>query len=91
MAALTFTIEAGLAVLEGRTDEGVELYAAAFDAWRALDCSLDLALAELDSVMLLGAEHPASVVGKEAEDIFTQLGAVPYLERLAAARAAPAG
>ena len=80
------TLEAGIAALEGRLDEAAERYGAALDAWRALDDTLSLALCELDLVTLLGAAHPAAVAGKEAEDIFTQLGAVPFLERLAAAR-----
>jgi hypothetical protein len=47
-----------------------------------LDCTLDLALCELDLVLLLGPDHPDVIVAKEAGDIFTQLGAKPFLERL---------
>ena len=86
MSAVNGTLEAGIAALEGRIDEAAERYAAALDVWRVLDDALSLALCELDLVVLLGAAHPAAVVGKEAEDIFTQLGASPFLERLEAAR-----
>ena len=36
----------------------------------------------VDLVMLLGPDHPDATVAKEARDIFTQLGAKPFLERL---------
>jgi len=82
MAAMRRTTEAGLAALEGRVDEAAETYREAIEAWRALDCTLDLALCELDLVLLLGPDHPDATAGKEARDIFTELGATPFLERL---------
>jgi hypothetical protein len=36
----------------------------------------------LDLVLLLGPAHPDATAAKEARDIFTQLGAKPFLERL---------
>jgi len=87
MAAMRAEIEAGLAALEGRSEDAVELYAVAIDACRALNCSLDVAITELELVHLLGPDHPAAVAGKEARDIFTQLGATPFLARLDAAQA----
>ena len=82
MAAARLTAEAGLAALEGRVEEAAEAYRGAIEAWRALDCTLDLALCELDLVLLLGPDHPDATAAKEARDIFTQLGAKPFLERL---------
>ena len=82
MAVTRLTVEAGLSSLEGRVEEAAETYRGAIEAWRALDCTLDLALCELDLVMLLGPDHPDATVAKEARDIFTQLGAKPFLERL---------
>jgi hypothetical protein len=73
---------AALAALEGRVDEAGELYAVAIDAWRALNCTLDVAITELELVHLLGSEHPDAVSAKEARDIFTQIDAVPFLARL---------
>jgi hypothetical protein len=86
ISAVNTTLEAGIAALEGRVEDAADHYAAAFDRWRAIDDTLSLALAELDCVLLLGASHPASVAGKEAHDVFAQLGAAPFLERLESAR-----
>jgi len=82
MTAERLTMEAGLAALEGRVQEAAETYRRAVEAWRALDCTLDLALCELDRVLLLGPDHPDATMAKEARDIFTELGAKPFLERL---------
>jgi len=82
MAAARFTTEAGVAALEGRVDESAESYRAAIEAWRALDCTLDLAMCELDLVLLPGPDTPDAAAAKEARDIFTQMGATPFLERL---------
>jgi tetratricopeptide (TPR) repeat protein len=82
MTAQRCTVEAGLAALEGREEEAAEGYRKAVEALRALDCTLDLALCELDLVLLLGPDHGSATVAKEARDIFTELGAKPFLERL---------
>jgi hypothetical protein len=82
MAAERLTVEAGLAAIEGRVEEAAEAYRQAIEAWRVLECTLDLALCELDLVLLLGPDHPDATVAKEARDIFTQLGAKPFLKRL---------
>jgi class 3 adenylate cyclase/tetratricopeptide (TPR) repeat protein len=76
------TAEAGIAALDGRLDDAAEIYRDAIEQWRALGCVLDLALCELDLVSLLGPGHPDATAGKEARDIFTQLGALPFLQRL---------
>jgi class 3 adenylate cyclase/tetratricopeptide (TPR) repeat protein len=82
MAAARLTTEAGLAALDGRMEDSAAAYRGAIEAWRALDCTLDLAMCELDLVMLLGPDNPDASAAKEARDIFTQLGARPFLERL---------
>jgi hypothetical protein len=82
MAAARLSSEAGLAAIEGRAEASAEAYREAIEAWRALDCTLDLAMCELDLVLLLGPDNPAASAAKEARDIFTQLGATPFLERL---------
>ena len=82
MRAERRTMEAGLAALEGRADAAADAYRESIEAWRALDCTLDLALCELDLVLLLGPDHPDATAAKEARDIFNQLGAKPFLERL---------
>ncbi len=87
ISAVNGTLGAGIAALQGDVDDAAARYSAAFDLWRAIDDGLSLALAELDCVLLLGPDHAAATAGKEAKDIFTQLGALPLLERLEAARA----
>jgi len=82
MAAERLTVEAGLAAIEDREKEAAGAYREAVEAWRVLDCRLDLALCELDLVLLLGPDHPDATVAKEARDIFSQIGAKPFLERL---------
>ena len=89
MAAERRTVEAGLAALEGHLEESADVYRESIEAWRSLDCTLDLAMAELDLVSLLGPDHPDAAVAKEASDIFTQLGAKPFLERLTRALETP--
>jgi class 3 adenylate cyclase/tetratricopeptide (TPR) repeat protein len=76
------TANAGLAALEGRMDDAAEIYRDAIEKWRVLNCALSLALCELDLVLLLGPNHPDATVAKEARDIFTQVGALPFLQRL---------
>ena len=88
VSALRRTTEAGVAALEGRPDEAAELYRDAFERWRSLQSTLDLALSELDLVLTLGADDTDATVAKEARDIFVQLGASTMLERLDAATTA---
>jgi hypothetical protein len=82
MAAERLTVEAGVAALGGLVEEAAETYREAIEAWRALECTLDLALCELDLVLLLGPGAPHDNTAKEAGDIFMRLGAKPFLERL---------
>lgn len=56
----------------------------AIEQWRSLNRNSDLATTELEAVHLLGPDHLASVVDKEAKDIFEQLGAQPLLAKLTA-------
>jgi class 3 adenylate cyclase/tetratricopeptide (TPR) repeat protein len=84
MAAVRGEIGAALAVLEERVDEAGDLYTAAIEAWRALECNLDVAITEVELVHLLGPDHPAAVAGKEAKDILVNIEAQPLLARLEA-------
>ena len=87
--AVRLGLEAGLAALEGRTDEGAAHFAGAAKALRDLDVPFDLALTQLDRITVLGADHPDSpAAAEEARAIFARLGAKPFLERLEAALAA---
>ena len=79
-------LEAGLAVLEGRTKEGAALFDQAATALRDLEVPFDLALTQLDHITVLGADHPDSpAAAEEARAILERLGAKPFLERLEAA------
>jgi class 3 adenylate cyclase/tetratricopeptide (TPR) repeat protein len=82
VVAHRITSEAGIAALEGRVDESAELYRDAFERWRSIQSTLDLALAELDLVLTLGADDTDATVAKEARDIFVQLGATAMIDRL---------
>ena len=82
-----------LIATEGRYDAAAAAYARAFDAWRALDSPLDLAMCGLDRASVRGAGAAAGNEDDEAREIFTRLGAVPLLARLdrAAEAASKAG
>jgi tetratricopeptide (TPR) repeat protein len=83
-AAARLTGEAGVAALEGRHDEAATAYGRAFDAWRALDSPLDLALCALDRAVLRRPGPGAADEDDEARAILTELGAHPFLARLEA-------
>ena len=87
------TAEAGVAALEERHDEAATAYAGALDAWRAINSPLDLALCALDRAILRGSDPAAGGEDDEAREIFTRIGAAPFLARLdrAAAAARKAG
>jgi len=82
MVAQRRTAEAGVAALEGRIEESAEIYLDAIERWRAVGSVLDLALCELDLVLVLGRDHVEATVAKEARDIFEQIGATVLVERL---------
>ncbi len=82
IAATRLSADAGIATLEGRHDDAAKGYEAAFDAWRALGSPLDLALCALDRAVLRGRGSVAPREEAEAREIFTRIGAQPFLERL---------
>ncbi|MGC1419187.1 MAG: adenylate/guanylate cyclase domain-containing protein [Acidimicrobiales bacterium] len=84
MAAARAEMEAALAALRGDFDQASDLYTVAIDAWRALNCNLDVAITELELVHLMSPGHPSVVAAKEAKDFLTQIGAAPLLAWLEA-------
>ena len=81
-------IRAGIAALEGRSADATALYRAALREWRDLGLAWDEALCGLDMALLLDAGDPEVRVAAEASrEIFTRLGATPFLARLEAAMA----
>ena len=82
MAAVRLTAEAGLAALEGQHDQTATAYTRALDAWRAIDSPLDLALCALDRAILRRPGPSPEGEDDEAREIFTRIGATPFLTRL---------
>ncbi|MEO7119327.1 MAG: hypothetical protein ABIZ34_10190, partial [Candidatus Limnocylindrales bacterium] len=77
------TAWAGIAALEGRTDEAVDGFLDAISRTRAVGNDVIAAMVALDMVDLLGADHPATrEPAAEARIVFERIGAKPYLERL---------
>jgi tetratricopeptide (TPR) repeat protein len=85
------TMRAGIAALEGRMADAAAGYHDAARRWRELGVDWDLALCDLDAVRFLGeADHRLSrEAADEARQIFTRLGAKPFLARLEAAMDRP--
>ncbi|HEX5466965.1 MAG TPA: adenylate/guanylate cyclase domain-containing protein [Candidatus Limnocylindrales bacterium] len=82
------TVLAGLAALDGRRDEALAAYRDALREWRDLGATFNQALAALDMIQLLPASAPdLPAVAAAARDIFVQLEARPFIERLDAAMA----
>jgi tetratricopeptide (TPR) repeat protein len=88
------TLRAAVAALEGRSSEAVLLYKEALTAWRDLKVVWEEALTGLDMATVLDQSDPSVQAAiRSTREIFTRLGAKPYLERLesvVARRGAPA-
>ena len=91
MAAVRLTAAAGVAVLEGRHDEAAAAYARALDAWRTIDSPLDLALCALDRAVLRAPDPARGGEDDEAREIFSRIGATPFLARTRSGRRGPQG
>ena len=86
--AVRATIEAGIAMLEGRTAEARQGYLDAQSRWHELGLPTWLALCQLD-LLETGAMEPAERrrTADEARVFFERVGASPLIERLDAALA----
>jgi class 3 adenylate cyclase/tetratricopeptide (TPR) repeat protein len=82
MEVAQLSTEAGLAALEGRTDEASAGYRRALESWTAMDLPLDLALTAIDAVMLLSEAAVPEGASQQAKEILTKLDAQPLLARL---------
>jgi hypothetical protein len=77
------TLRAAIAALEGRSSEAVLLYKEALTAWRDLKVVWEEALTGLDMANVLDQSDPSVQAAiRSTREIFTRLGAKPYLERL---------
>ena len=79
------SLQACLSILNGDASAS-KGFAELAESWRRLDVPFDLGLFELDFVAVTGGDNPdAQDAAQEASDIFTRLGAKPFLDRLDAA------
>jgi class 3 adenylate cyclase/tetratricopeptide (TPR) repeat protein len=85
------TMDAGIAALEGRTDEARALFARAQALAREIGALKELAMTNLTMVLMPGLD-PAdrAPAAAEAREIFERLGATPMVERIDAGLAAHA-
>ena len=79
------SLRAGLAALEGRTDEAGDAYAAAEAGLRDLGLRFELGLVALERAVFLPDDPSAGAAADEARAIFGDLGATVLLARLPAA------
>lgn len=83
-------VRAGIAALEGRTDDALSLYRDAMRTWRNLGLAWDEALCAIDMATLLDpAEPEVRAATESARGILARLGARPFIERLDAALTRP--
>jgi class 3 adenylate cyclase/tetratricopeptide (TPR) repeat protein len=84
--AMRRTIEAGIAMLDGRPADARTAYREAGDLWRDSGSLFQLALMQLD-IAITGALDPAErrTAVDEARTFFARVGARPFFERLEAA------
>jgi len=75
-------VRAGLAVLEGRTDDARSAYLAAESGLRELGIRFELGLALLEHAVFLDGDASAGSASEEARAIFDELGATTLLARL---------
>lgn len=74
--------EAGIAALEGRTEEAIAGFIASLDAWSALNLNLPYAIAAIDALSVLPGELKLVPFAERARAILERVGAKPLLERL---------
>jgi hypothetical protein len=84
------TADAGIAALEGRTDDAVRAYAEVLTGWAALEVHAARAFAGTEFLITVGPDvAEARAAAEEARAVFERLGAQTVLQRLDAAQAHP--
>jgi hypothetical protein len=81
--AVRLTAQAALAAIEDRGTDAAAGFARAIDAWRALQCSFDLACCAIDMAAVLPDDEGTHEMVAESKAFLTGIGAVALLERLA--------
>ena len=80
---LKLTMAAGLAALEGRTDEAIATYRLARESWREQGLPFQEALLGIDMATVLDtAQVEVQQAIQDSRVILSKLGALPFLERL---------
>ena len=82
--AVRLTARAGLAAIEDRRTDAAAGLARAIDAWRALECTFDLACCAIDMAAVLPDDEGTREIVAESRAFLTGIGAVALLERLTA-------
>ena len=83
IAARRATSRAGIAALEGRTADALNLYRDALRGWRSVHAVWDEALTGIDMATVLDPADPEVAAAiKSTREILERLGARPYLDRL---------
>ena len=76
-------IDAGIAALEGRTSDAIDLYMRNLVVWAELGMRVDEAMTGLEMVTLLDPTEPrVRAAAVAARETLVQLKAAPYLARL---------
>ena len=91
-AARLREIEGGIAALEGRTADALELFAQAIPVYERLGLNLDVGIAGLIMVTVMDPSEPrVRAAGLEARERFATIGAMPFVARVdeAMARSEP--
>ncbi len=82
-AARLHEIEGGIAALEGRPAEALELFAQAIPVYEGLGLALDIAIAGLVMVTVMDPSEPrVRAAGLEARERFATIGAKPFVARV---------
>ncbi len=83
MLAARAWIHAGIAALEGRSDQAIAGFADALDRYEAIRWGFLRAIAALDFVAMVGPDEPhARSAADDARTLFESLRAAPFLGRL---------
>jgi len=83
IAASRIAARAGIAALDGRTNDAIVGFRDALDRHTARGAAINVARHGLDFVLLVGPEQPAArEAAVEARAIFERVGARPYLAKL---------
>jgi hypothetical protein len=85
MDALSLAVEAARAALAGSNQEALALYGRAMDGWRGLELRFEEALLGIDMASVLDpSELEVQRAVQNSRVILSELGAIPFLERLSA-------